>query len=171
MTRKRPVQLDQAREAVAKLLNVPRKECVFVRNATTGIDTVLRNLVFKEGDVIIYFATVHGGVENAIVYMTQMTPVRTVKVQYQLPVTHDEIVKRFRDAVTQAQQVDGLNVRAAVFDTVVSHPAVRFPFERLIEACREERILSVVDGAHAIGQIALDLGKLQPDFFVSNCYK
>ncbi|KAL1981383.1 hypothetical protein VTN96DRAFT_2726 [Rasamsonia emersonii] len=168
--RDRPILLDKAREAVARLLKASSKECVFVRNATTGVNTVLRNLVFSEGDVIVYFATIYGAIENAIVHLCETTPVRAVKVQYQLPVSHDELVKRFQAVVAQAK-ADGLNVRVAVFDTIVSQPAVRFPFERLAEACRQEGILSVIDGAHAIGQIPLDLGTLQPDFFVSNCHK
>ena len=66
---------------------------------------------------------------------------------------------------------EGLNVRAAIFETIVSVPGVRFPFEKLIKACKEESILSVIDGAHGVGQIPLNLGELSPDFFVSNCYK
>ncbi|KAL1965525.1 hypothetical protein VTN77DRAFT_5608 [Rasamsonia byssochlamydoides] len=170
LRRDRPILLDEARSAVGKLLNAPTHECVFVRNATTGVNTVLRNLVFSEGDAIVYFATIYGAIENAIVHLTETTPVRARKVEYQLPLSHEEIVQRFRDVVAKAK-ADGLTVRVAVFDTIVSQPAVRFPFERLIEVCREDRILSVVDGAHAIGQIPLDLGTLQPDFFVSNCHK
>lgn len=168
--RDRPILLDKAREAVAGLLKASTKECVFVRNATTGVNPVLRNLVFSEGDVIVYFATVYGAVENTIVHLCETTPVRAVKVQYQLPVSHDELVKRFLAVVAQAK-AEALNVRVAVFDAIVSQPGVRFPFERLVEACRQEGILSVIDGAHAIGQIPLDLGALQPDFFVSNCHK
>ncbi len=43
---------------------------------------------------------------------------------------------------------------------------VRVPFERLVEECRNYGILSLVDGAHGIGHVPLDLGKLDADFFV-----
>ncbi|KAI7366893.1 hypothetical protein KC336_g21261, partial [Hortaea werneckii] len=55
-----PKYLDESREAVAKYLNAPTSACVFVPNATTGLNTVLRSLVFKPEDVIIYFATIYG---------------------------------------------------------------------------------------------------------------
>jgi selenocysteine lyase/cysteine desulfurase len=141
-----------------------------VKNATTGMGTVLHNLVFSPGDVLIYFDTVYGAVENAITYRTQTTPLRAFKVKYKFPISHAEIVRQFRGAVMAARG-QGLNVKVAVFDTIVSQPGVRFPFESLIELCRAEEILSVVDGAHAVGQIPLDLGQLQPDFLVSNCHK
>ncbi|BCS17108.1 aminotransferase [Aspergillus luchuensis IFO 4308] len=142
-----PKELDVSREAVAKLLNVPRNECVFVKNATTGVNTVLHNLPFKSDDVIIYFETVYGALEKGI-----------------------DLVERFLQVVREARS-EGLNVKLALFDVVTSLPAVRFPFEKLTEVCREEGILSLIDGAHGIGQLPLDLAALQPDFFTSNCHK
>jgi PERQ amino acid-rich with GYF domain-containing protein len=162
--------IDKSRRAVANLLNVPVNECVFVKNATTGVNTVLRNLDFKPEDAIIYFDTVYGAVEYGIISLMESTPVQACKVPYQFPISHEELVARFRQVVSSAKG-EGLNVRVAVFDTIVSVPGVRFPFERLIEVCREEGVLSLVDGAHGIGHIPLDLGKLQPDFFTSNCHK
>jgi len=155
---------------VAKLLHVPMEECVFVKNATTGVNTVLRNLVFKEGDVIVYFATIYGALEKTIVSLSETTPVRGLKVEYRYPISDDELVRRFEETVKKAK-ADGLNPRIAIFDTIVSNPGVRFPFEKLVESCRAHEVLSLIDGAHGVGQIPLDLGKLQPDFFVSNCHK
>lgn len=141
-----------------------------MKNASTGINTVFRNLDFKQGDVIIYFATVYNAVEQMLESLMETTPVQTRRVDYTFPISHDEIVRRFLDVVRQTKR-ERLNVRAAIFDTVVSVPGVRFPFEKLIKACKEESVLSVIDGAHGVGQIPLNLGNLSPDFFVSNCHK
>ncbi|KAK0105652.1 hypothetical protein ONS95_004180 [Cadophora gregata] len=57
-------------------------------------------------------------------------------------------------------------------DTVLTFPGARFPWEKRVEVCTELRVLSLVDGAHGIGLIDLThLGKVSPDFFVSNCHK
>src|SRR6266542_4271063 len=45
------------------------------------------------------------------------------------------------------------------------------PFQRIIPILRQNEILSVIDGAHAIGQIPLNIKELEPDFFVTNCHK
>ena len=165
-----PKELDVSREAVAKLLNVPRSECVFVKNATTGVNTILHNLPFKSDDVIIYFETVYGALEKGIVSFIESRAAQIRKVRYEMPISHEDLVERFLQVVREARS-EGLNVKLALFDVVTSLPAVRFPFERLTEVCREEGILSLIDGAHGIGQLPLDLGKLQPDFFTSNCHK
>lgn len=162
--------IDESRRIVANLLNIPVNECVFVKNATTGVATVLRNLVFQKGDTVVYFDTIYGAVEKNVHSIMESSPVTTRKVEYALPVSHEDLVKRFQDVVSHARG-EGLNVKVAVFDTIVSMPGVRFPFEALVEVCREEGILSLVDGAHGIGHIPLDLGALRPDFFTSNLHK
>lgn len=160
----------ESRKALGSLLNTPVDSTVFVKNATTGVNTVLRNLVYQPGDVIVYFSTVYGAVEKLIASLAETTPVRARKVKYEFPISHDKLVQRFMDTVTKARS-EGLNVKIAVFDTIVSSPGIRLPFEKLTEVCRKEGILSCIDGAHGVGQIPLDLGKLDPDFFVSNCHK
>lgn len=80
------------------------------------------------------------------------------------------MVQRLKEVVSEVQEQGG-RVRLAVFDTVVSMPGVRVPFEALIKVCRELGVLSCVDGAHGVGHVELNLGTLDPDFFVSNCHK
>ncbi|CAI7657154.1 unnamed protein product [Penicillium glandicola] len=162
--------LDEAREAIAKVLNAPRNECVFVKNATTGVATVLHNLALQPDETLIYFECVYGAVEKGVVSLREHVSFQPRKVSFQYPITEDELERRFREAIRQARE-EGLKVRASVFDAIVSNPGVRFPFERITAICREEGILSVIDAAHGVGNIHLDMEKLQPDFLVSNCHK
>lgn len=52
-----PKLSDQSREAISKVLNCPASTVVFVPNATTGVNTVLRNVVWNQDgkDEILYF--------------------------------------------------------------------------------------------------------------------
>ena len=65
----------------------------------------------------------------------------------------------------------GQNVALVIFDTIVSLPGVRMPFEELTRTCRDLGVRSCIDAAHAVGQIDIDLDALGCDFFVSNCHK
>ncbi|EPS33714.1 hypothetical protein PDE_08676 [Penicillium oxalicum 114-2] len=162
--------LEEARHELAKLLNAAKDECVFVKNATTGVATVLYNLNFQPGEAVIMFETVYGAVERNLISLQEHSSLQTRKVVFEYPISEDELVRRFRNVIHKTRS-EGLKVRAAVFDTIVSNPGVRFPFERLTAICRDEGILSVIDGAHGIGHIPLNMSELQPDFFVSNCHK
>ncbi|KAK9248543.1 pyridoxal phosphate-dependent transferase [Lipomyces tetrasporus] len=166
-----PELLDRSRAAVAEILHVPTNECVFVTNATTGVNTVLRNLVYGPSDVIIYFDTIYAACEKTILSVCETTPATFRKVEYQFMVdSHSTIVQKFKDLVKETKR-EGLTPKVAVIDTIVSVPGVRFPFEMLVQACKDEGVLSLIDGAHGIGHIALDLKQLDADFFTSNCHK
>lgn len=56
--------IHESRIAIAELVHAPVNECVFVTNVSTGINTVLRNLEFKSGDVIIFSTMVYPSVES-----------------------------------------------------------------------------------------------------------
>ena len=63
------------------------------------------------------------------------------------------------------------NVKLIVFDHISSTLSVRFEIERMIEYFRQQNILTLIDGAHAIGAIHLNLTDLNPDFYLSNNHK
>ena len=143
---------------------------MFVPNATTGVNTVLRNLVFQPGDVIIYFATIYGACGKSITYITETTPATAYLIDYEYPVSDHDLVSKFEEAI-KGIKAQGKNPKIAIYDTIVSQPGVRVPFERLTELCRQNGILSCIDGAHSAGGIPIDLTKLDPDFYVSNAHK
>jgi selenocysteine lyase/cysteine desulfurase len=163
--------VDKSRHAVAPLLGVPVDEVVFVPNASTGINTVLRNLKFEFGDVIVFFSTIYDACEKTIANIGEMTPLKPVCITLEYPIEDEEIVRRFRETVGRVRG-EGKNVRIAMFDTVLTFPGARMPWEELTGACKELGVLSLIDGAHGIGHIDLThLGEVGPDFFVSNCHK
>ncbi|KAK2746792.1 hypothetical protein FQN57_002834 [Myotisia sp. PD_48] len=168
---KHPPLLRESREQVAKIINAPTESVVYVKNATTGVCTILTNLEYQPGDIIIYFSGVYGAVEKTLTYLAETTPLRARKVEYTFPISHAEIVQKFEELVRKVREEEKLNVKLAVFDIVSSQPGVRAPFEKLVQVCKREGILSCIDGAHGIGHVPLDMSALDPDFFVSNCHK
>ena len=60
MRKKYVVELNNCREIVANALHVNVSDCVFVMNATTGVNEILRSLPWKAGDSILYYSTAYG---------------------------------------------------------------------------------------------------------------
>ncbi|KAI1649432.1 PLP-dependent transferase [Daldinia loculata] len=166
-----PGLLREAREVVAPLLGAETDEVVFVPNALTAINTVLRNLTYRDGDVIVYFSTIYDACHKTIQSLEETTRVRGHCVELVYPIEDNEILDKFRSAILEVQN-QGKSVKLALFDTVLTFPGVRFPWESLVPICREYRILSCIDGAHGIGHIDLrHASQVGPDFFITNCYK
>ncbi|CAN8101798.1 unnamed protein product [Discula destructiva] len=166
-----PDLLSQSRAAIAPLLGAHKDEVVYVPNATTGVNTVLRNLQFGDGDVALHFNTIYPSCLKTLLALGETTPLTTVAINLKYPIEDAEIVHQFETAVRMVKG-QGKTVKLAIFDTVSTFPGVRFPWEPLVTICKALRILSFVDGAHGIGHIDLThLGALQPDIMISNCYK
>jgi isopenicillin-N epimerase len=68
------------------------------------------------------------------------------------------------DAVTERTRVISLS-------HVASPTGEILPIEEVCRRARAEGIVTVVDGAHAPGQLPLDLGELGADAYAGNCHK
>ena len=163
-------ELIAARVEIAKLVNVPLDTIVLVPNATTGIDTILRNIEYSPGGHILFFDTIYGTCERTAFHLAETTAVQVTHIPLIYPVSDAALLEAFYATVNRIHS-RGEHVKIAVFDVISFQPGVRVPFESLVKACRELGVLSCVDGAHCIGQLPLDLTAVNPDFFVGNLHK
>ncbi|KAI1208363.1 putative aminotransferase family protein [Annulohypoxylon truncatum] len=161
------------RKLVARLLGLgaDADELVFAPNATTASDTVLKNLRWEKGDVVLCYELVYESVDHGLAWLEEERGVEVCVVRVAWPVADEELVAAMVDAARKVNGEEGRRVRLAVVDTIVSMPGVRVPFERLVPALQAEGVLVLVDGAHGIGHIDIDLARLKPDFFVTNLHK
>ncbi|CAM1505922.1 Fc.00g115590.m01.CDS01 [Cosmosporella sp. VM-42] len=165
---KYPKLLEQVRGSIASFIHADVDEVVVVPNATIGLNTILRNLQFRSGDLIAYVQGTYGAIEKTVHYLVETTLVQSICIPFD-PIADgdDKLLQAFRTVLQENQG----RVRVAIFDTVMSMPGLKMPFERLTRVCEEFQALSVIDGAHGIGLIDLDLTKLNADFLVTNCHK
>ncbi|KAH7106401.1 PLP-dependent transferase [Auriculariales sp. MPI-PUGE-AT-0066] len=161
----------QVRQKLAELVNADLEECVMVVNATHGVNHALRNFAFNEGDVIVVNQTTYGAVQLTAQYFHDVRPQPEISViDWTFPMTLDAIVEKFRAHLQAIPRKEGQRV-IAIIDAISSAPGLLLPWERLCHVCKELNVWSLVDAAHAIGQVQIDLHKADPDFWVSNCHK
>ena len=62
--------IDNSREVVANLLKIPTNTIVLEQNATTAVNTILKNITWNDDcrDEIIYFNTIYGACGKTIDY-------------------------------------------------------------------------------------------------------
>ncbi|GAN07230.1 PLP-dependent transferase [Mucor ambiguus] len=163
--------IEKNKQVVADLVNADPQELVFVFNAMTGINTVARSLPLEAGDKVIYFNTAYNSVESTIKFIKNSEKLKLIRIDLAYPLDDNEVLAKIQETIERENSKDDGEIKLCFMDAISSVPAVRFPFESAVKLVREHNILSLVDGAHAVGQISLDLHKVDPDFFITNCHK
>lgn len=75
------------------------------------------------------------------------------------------------EIVTAAVDAMGAGTRLIFFSHILSASGLVMPARRICEEAQRRGIVSVVDGAHAVASIALDLAAIPCDFYVGSCHK
>ncbi|KAL9541866.1 hypothetical protein PS6_010099 [Mucor atramentarius] len=163
--------IERNKKVVADLVHVDPQELVFVFNAMTGINTVARSLPLEAGDKVIYFNTAYNSVESTIKFIKNSEKLKLIRIDLAYPLDDNQVLTILQETIERENSKRDGTVKLCFMDAISSVPAVRFPFESAVKLVREHNILSLVDGAHAIGQIPLDLHEVDPDFFITNCHK
>lgn len=160
-----PAAYRRALKAVGKLVNAPAESLALVENATVGVNAVLRSFPFAKGDKVVILSTIYGACGNTVKFLETIMDVQAVEVALDYPISNEDIVAKVEKALVEHKP------RIVVFDTITSMPGVLLPYQELLKVARKHGVLSLVDGAHCVGLLPIDLGELQPDFFVSNLHK
>ncbi|KAJ6520397.1 PLP-dependent transferase [Mycena sanguinolenta] len=165
-------RLTVARERIASLIGAKTEECVLVPNASHAMSTVLRNIEWQKDDIIVVSNSTYGSVVSTAQYLSDTSPHPVIsEITQVFPTTPAKIISQFRDHLKHLTRKDGQKV-VAIIDAISSVPAIVFPWKEMVQVCKQEGVLSVIDAAHAIGhQTNLELNKTDPDFWVSNCHK
>ncbi len=154
-----------ARTVLGTTVNAHPDDLVFIPNATFGLNVVARSLALGPGDEVLASNHEYGACDNVWTFLSQKHGFCYKRQPIPLPLTSQEtIIEQFWQGVTPQTKV-------LFISHITSPTAIRFPVETICARAREAGILTIIDGAHALGQIPLDLTALQADFYVSNAHK
>lgn len=157
--------LREAAGNLAAWIGAQGEDLVFVDNATTGVNAVLRSLKFEPDDEIITTSHVYNAVRQSLRFIADRSGARVVEVPLPFPILSPEMVI---EAVAAALTP---RTKLAVLDHITSPTALILPIEALVALCQDRGIPVLVDGAHAPGMIPLALEHLGADWYTGNCHK
>ncbi|KAL7420902.1 hypothetical protein Q5752_004856 [Cryptotrichosporon argae] len=171
------------RAELAQLIGADTDEVVLVPNTTHGINNVMTNLEWEAGDVVVMYTTTYGAIGQTVKYICDKHPgVRLEVVDVAFPCAHADVVRQTEAVLSRYNELAPLDlsglpravgrnvharVRAVVVDQIASLPGVVYPWEAIVRLCRKYGAWSIVDAAHAIGQVEVDVKRADCDFWVS----
>src|SRR5262245_10148071 len=153
-----------AADAVAEFLGVGGKDLVFVDNATSAVNAVLRSFEFREGDEVVIPDHAYGAVRNAAEYAVRVHGAHVRTVEFPEPVRLPESIIEAIDAVITSK------TRIVVIDHVTADSALLLPVAEIALRCRKRGVAVLVDGAHAPGAIPVDISALGVDWYAGNLH-
>ena len=157
--------LNFARARLAAYLGTSRDNLVFVTNATLGVNIMARSLTLGPGDEVLASNHEYGALDRTWGYLSQQSGFKYINHRVSLPVKSvDQWVEEFWAAVTP-------HTRVIFLSHITSPTAMIFPVEEICRRARQHCILTVIDGAHAPGQLDLALDTLGADFYTGNLHK
>jgi isopenicillin-N epimerase len=154
-----------ARESLSAFVGADPHDLVYVPNATTGLNIVARALPLQRGDEVLSTDHEYGALDRTWRFVCQRRGARYINQPLPLPIESAE------------QAVEGLwagvtkHTRVLFLSHVTSPTALILPVAELARRARSAAILTVIDGAHAPGQIPLDLDAIGADFYAGTCHK
>ena len=165
LTRQLSGRLAEARRAIGPFVGADPDDLAFVANATSGVNAVLRSLPIQPGDELLTTDHVYGACGKALRYAAARAGALVRVAAVPFPLEHeDQIVAPVLAAVTP-------RTRLALLDHVTSVTGLIFPIERLVSELHARGVPSLVDGAHALGMVPLDLDALGADYYSANAHK
>ncbi len=156
----------EAAAALAAFLHTQPGNLVFIPNATFGVNAVARSLNLQPGDEILTSDHEYGACDNAWNFLCLKTGAKVVRMHIPMPEDGDE-----DGMVEQLWKGVSGRTRVVYLSHITSPTALTFPVEKICRKAREAGILSAIDGAHAPGQIPLDLEAVGADFYFGNLHK
>jgi len=165
MVRELQPALREAAARAAAYLGARGEDFVFIDNATSGVNAVLRSLSFAPGDEILITNLGYPAVRNAARFAAARAGAAVVEAEVTVPVAD-------AGAVANAVAARLSNrTRLLICDHIASHSALVLPVARLAALARAAGAQTLIDGAHVPGQLAVDIPALGADYYVGNLHK
>ncbi len=165
MTMELPSALRSAASQLAGFLGADAEGLGFIENATAGCNAVLRSLRFTPDEEVVVLSHGYAAVQKAAGHIAGGAGARLIEVPIPFPRPDTAgLIAALEAALTP-------RTRLAILDHITSPSALVLPIAPLIALCRARGVPVLVDGAHAPGQVPLNLTALGADWYAGNCHK
>jgi len=154
-----------ARNKLGAFIGCDGDDLFFIPNATTAVNTIIRSLDLGPGDEVLSTNHEYGSLIRAWEWVAKEKGFHFIQHEFPLPLkTHEDFIEDFWESVTA-------NTRIIFVSHITSSTGLIFPAEKICSRARKDGILTIIDGAHVPGQLALDITAMDPDVYTGACHK
>ncbi len=157
--------IENARKVLAAFLGADEQDLVLTVNITEAINSVLKSLPLGPGDDVLITSHMYSSYPAMIGELArrQGFGIVVADIPY-APASDDELVAVVMGAVTA-------NTRLAIIEHIPSPTALIFPVQKIVAALQERGVDTFIDGAHAPGQVPVNLNQIGAAYYGGNNHK
>lgn len=158
-------EIEGARKDAARFVGAQAEDFVLTVNVTESINSVLLSLPLGEGDEVLVTSHIYSSYPALFHELARRRGFRIVSAD--IPYRHEndeQIIAPLIAAVTS-------RTRLAIIEHISSPTAIVFPVRDMVLALREKGVETFVDGAHAPGQVDVNVDAIGAAYYGGNCHK
>lgn len=152
------------RERMAEEFGCAPAELALTRGASESLQIVQNGIDLKAGDEVLTTDQDYPRMLTTWDQRMRREGIKVVRIQFPVPTTADDLVQRFERAITPRTKV-------MHFTHITNITGQLFPVTRLCRLARSKGIVSIVDGAHALGHFPFKLRDLECDAYGVSLHK
>ena len=162
---KQPKYLKTARESLAGFVGCQAKDLFFTANPTFAINVIMRNIKLNEGDEILSTNHEYGAMDRTWNFYCKKSGAKYIRQEISLPiVSKEQIIEEFWKGYNS-------NTKVVFLNQMSSATALIFPVKEICEKAKALGLITIIDGAHVPGHLALDITDLNPDYYTGTLHK
>ncbi|MFH1940987.1 MAG: aminotransferase class V-fold PLP-dependent enzyme [bacterium] len=149
---------------MAKEFGCDPTELALTRGASESLQIVQNGIDLKAGDEVITTEQDYPRMLTTWDQRMRREGIKVTRFQFPVPATQDDLYQRFEKAITPRTKVFH-------FCHITNLTAQLFPVQRLSRLARSKGIVTIVDGAHALGHFPFKLRDLECDAYGVSLHK
>jgi L-cysteine/cystine lyase len=157
-------QMQTVRKAIASELNVTPDTIAFTDNVTVGCNIALWGISWEAGDHVLLSDCEHPGVIAATQEISRRFGVEVTTCPLQATLNEGDPVAIIAENLRP-------NTRLVVLSHVFWNTGQVLPLEKIVEVCRNNHSLLLIDAAQSVGALPLNLAELGVDFYAFTGHK
>jgi len=162
---KGPEYLKTARIALANFLHCNADDVVYVTNPSYAVNIIAKSFDLKPGDEVLTTNLEYGACDRTWKYYCGKKGATYVRQKIRFPLeSKEDFITQFLNGITT-------KTRIIFISHITSSTGLRLPVEEMCAIAKEKGIITFVDGAHAPGQVEVNLSALQADIYTGACHK
>ncbi len=156
--------IETARRRLAAEFGADPEEIAITRNASESLQIAQMGIDLKPGDEVITTEQDYPRMLTTWDQRERRDKIKVTRLDFPCPTTQADLLRRFEAAITPQTKV-------LHFCHITNQSGQLFPVRELSSMARRQGIITIVDGAHALGHFPFKLSDLGMDYYGVSLHK